>query len=397
MLQEEIDKSKIRQGRRVVYCRLVGALAYAARRSRWAENTDIPLVVTEGRMVRDVSHAAAFDGVEVGQSVRQAQRFCPMVVVVPLAEVEFRPVLRPLWEILADVSPVVEPLEPDAAYADLSACGGTTRVEDLRHRIISAIPFATVMLGEGQSRLTARACAECGLPPEQWKKASVQWLWPEDPALVERLLHLGLTTFQEVAAVPEASLVYQFGKVGRLLHQRANGYDQMPVQALYPLLRVDIRRDFPLEAIEDQVLFQAALLGLVEAASAELKALGRYGRRIRLVVQTEQGECTQEAIVAAPVQGPEEVVSVVRRLAETLQIFAAVIGLRLLIEDLDVPTAITNSLFTARTPQRQMPLESVRRRLVARFGAHSLMSLKDIPVSIRDQRRILAQELRGGV
>ena len=125
----------------------------------------------------------------------------------------------------------MEPDGPDSAYLVLTrqAAG------DMKHALASLCEwFGPVVSGCGASRLAARACAECALPPERLPDAGVDWLWPEDSRLVEALKRLGLETFGQVAAVGEAALFYQFGRIGRLLHRRAQGQGPQPCPPALP-------------------------------------------------------------------------------------------------------------------------------------------------------------------
>jgi nucleotidyltransferase/DNA polymerase involved in DNA repair len=378
---------------RIVYIRLPGLLSYVASQQRRLSE-GVPVAIAEGRMLRDVSPAATAYGVRAGQSVIQGRRFCPALLVAPLSEVAYRTALRTLLDVLADVSPVVEPIEPDGAYTDLSACGGTAQLAPLRGQIENVLSFAQVVIGEGKSRLTAKACAECKLPADRLSDASVHWL-TEDAAIVARLSRLGLSTFGAVAELPESFLVYQFGKVGRLLHQRANGNDLTPVKALYPHPRVDAFRDYTLEPLENKERFHTHLSRLVQKASTQLSALGRYGRRVRLWAKTEREECHREAVLASPVQEAPELGTIARRLSEQMRFSAAVVALRLMVEELDVPVAVTRSLFDEQEVKNRGRLEAVKRRLISRFGQRSLMHLKDLPIPVRDERRVLVREMRG--
>ena len=53
------------------------------------------------------------------------------------------------------------------------------------------MPEPPPILGLGPSRLAARACAECRLPPQRLAEADARWLWPEDEAVAARLRRLG--------------------------------------------------------------------------------------------------------------------------------------------------------------------------------------------------------------
>src|SRR5262249_23478273 len=194
-----------------------------------------PLVVAAGTRVRDACPLAVSRGVRIGASIIQARRLCPVALVVPLEAIDHRPATREFLDRLAELSPIVEPDGPDAAYADVTGLSeaalcaarcalGESRPDPTQSPAPSAQrgSEATVapIIGLGRSRVAARACAECGLPAHRLADADARWLWPEDEEIAARLRRLGLETFGQVAALSEGALVYQFGRRGRLLHRR---------------------------------------------------------------------------------------------------------------------------------------------------------------------------------
>ena len=200
----------------VLYAHLPGLLVLAVRQAGTLASS-VPVAVAEGKVVRDVCPLAAPCGVRVGESISRARRLCPALFVVSVEEVDAR-VLAPLTnrflDVLAYHTPIVEPDGHDAAYADFSggpvphlAIFAQAWSEDLQ------TGFMPIM-GWGVSRNSARACAECALPPDQLSGADARHLWPEDPAIAARLFRLGLSTYSAVAAMGENALVYQFGKMG---------------------------------------------------------------------------------------------------------------------------------------------------------------------------------------
>ena len=384
----------------VLYCRVPGLLAGVARRVRSSQETPAPLAVSEGRLVRDACPLALARGVHVGASVIQARRLCPVLLVVPLESVDHQTESHAFLDTLADLSPVVEPVEPDTAFADLD---GLTKseaeaaVRSLHRRLQGALPDLALppLIGAGPSRLSARALAECGLTPGQLAHASVCWLWPEDPAVAARLLRLGLATFGDVAAIGESALVFQFGKSGRLLFRRAAfGQDFVPVRALYPPPGADARADFSEFPLDDRQRLNAALERLAARTAHKLRAPSRYGRRVALRITTEPGEERRATwVLPAPVQAEADILRAARRLLNQIAPAAPVLALRLLVEDLEAPTAaITPDLFGGKRDGDKAALAALRRSLSARFGPHILLRGAERPRSARDERRALAGE-----
>ena len=373
--------------RQIVYCRATGLLALAAKEGRREEA--LPLAVTDGRVVRDADAFALVRGVQTSMGVAQARRLCPPLTVVLLEAVDARSLTVQFLDLLADLSPAVEPDGPDGAYADITCWPlDLRRLEEALRALTGFCPA----LGLGASKLAARACAECDLPPEKLGEASVDWLWPEDSKVAGRLKRLGLETFAAVASVGEEGLFYQFGRIGRLLHRRAHGCDLATVRALYPPPRADDRLDFDEFPLEDRAMVQAALATLAASVSGQLKECGRYGRKVVLRLTTECGEQRREWAVPAAVQGAAEITRAAGRLLMTMTLDAPVLSLRLLVEELETAQAATADLFAGRMLRDTLALEGARRVLAARYGPQALMPLGDRPQTVREKRRSAEHE-----
>lgn len=176
------------QVRAVLFVRLPGLLAQSARAGRSGANALCPLVVAEGRLVRDACSLALVQGVRVGASVVQARRLCPTLLAVPLEQVDASVQRRRFLDALADLSPVVEPDGLDAAYVDMTGDPSGNLLERVQGKLCSAHGLDSVV-GFCASRLAAHACAESSVT--SLKDAAVDFLWPNDPAVVARMKRLG--------------------------------------------------------------------------------------------------------------------------------------------------------------------------------------------------------------
>ena len=141
-------------------------------------------------------------------------------------------------DVLADMSPIIEPYALDAAFVDLT--GSTVGSEEVQARLEAALGLKPIV-GLVFSRLAAQACAESKV--DRLENASVDWLWPDDAAVAARMKRLGIDTFGQVAEDGEEALRLHFGKIAPLMHRRAHGEDLTPVRALYPPPSVDVTID----------------------------------------------------------------------------------------------------------------------------------------------------------
>lgn len=384
---------KAAQARAILYVRLPGLLSQAARLSQ-TQTTASPFVVAEGRLVRDACPLALAQGVRVGMGIVQARRLYPPLLSRPQEEIDAKAFSTRLWDVLADLSPVVEPEGTDAGYADITGLVPETVQRDLCQKILAGFGLMP-MIGTGCSRLAARACAECGLPADRLADASVNWLWPEDKAILGRLQRLGLSSFGAVAAVSEESLRLHVGKSAPILHRRAQGIDLTPVRSLYPPPTVQVRRRFD-DAIDTQTRLDAVLTQMSAIAELELRFLGGHGRRVVLTVQTECGDHCQVWIVPTPVSTAEDVRLAAGRLLAQMRMTAPVIGFGIDVADISSPAAHTPGLFCPGPGADPVALEAVRRRLAARFGLTTLTTPSHWPQTARQKRHAALRAQRQG-
>jgi DNA polymerase IV len=368
----------------ILYCQVPGLFARAALLARGLEEKIVPLGVAEDRVIRDASPLAQRHGVRQGESILRARRLCPTLLVVPLGEVDARVLSSRLWDALADVAGVVEPQGPDAGFVRLY---GGESFSPLLEAFAGLVPIFAL----GHSKMEARVLAESG--KEQLEDVPIALL-TTDTAITGKLARLGLNTFGEVASVREEALRYQFGqKLGTRLYRLALGEDNDPVKALWPLPFVESQKRFDLDSLEDTLAIQRHLVWLVRLASNELSGMRRFSRKVSLEMETEgAGVMSSSWRPPLPVQSPEEVWRCVRRLLGECPPTSSVTGLRVVLSELEVPTATTLSLLESVSAVHLGRLESTKRLLASRYGPSALTLLGKMPVSLRDRRRSLVSE-----
>ena len=371
--------------RSVLYCRAPGLLALAARQRQSPQQAS-PIVISEGRTVRDTCALALAQGVTVGASVVQARRLCPTLLAVPLETVDASARRRQFLDALADISPVVEPDGLDVAYVDMMGGSAEAAVVGLRARLLATSSLPLV-IGLGVSRLAARACAESGV--KHLDAASVDWLW-DDPAIVGRLQRLGLGTFGQVAEVGEEALRLHFGKIAPVLHRRAQGIDLTPIRALYPPPKAEATVDCSEAPVDDHVRLREVLVRASLEAASQLREMGGSGRRVSLEITTERGVTQQQWVVPAPVQSAADIARSAGRILSVSRLSAPVTCLSIAVDEVGVPDAHTPDLFGVQSDA--VAMEAVKRRLAARFGLTTLTFLGKRQRSTREKRQAAVRE-----
>ncbi|MFF2306031.1 hypothetical protein ACFVVP_26435 [Streptomyces sp. NPDC058128] len=212
---------------------------------------------------------------------------------------------RTVLDLLADVTPLVQPIPPAAALAQI---GGVLRLHEAppdeiarRVRVRALLHGTDVRIGVADTWATAAtASAHTGpggvlhLPDERAVTAflaplPVDSLYGVGAAQAATLRRYGLHTIGALAAMPEDVVCRVVGgKAGRTLRQRARGIDPRAVVPLRRPESTSARHDFQRDML-DPVLIRAALLDLVAELAERLRAHGQIARGLTLSVRLADG------------------------------------------------------------------------------------------------------------
>lgn len=225
--------------------------------------------------------------------------------------------LSALLGLLADFTPVVQALPPDAALADVrgalryfgSDAPGLARLVRLR---ALAMYGTDCTVGVAVNPLLARMAARSG------PAGSVRVVRPGEadeflacrpvadlhgvgPATARTLCSYGLDTAGRVAAAPPATLQRILGaKTGRLLHERARGIDPTPVVPEEPARSESGELRFARDEL-DAGERRRALLTLADELGFRMRTGGQAARALTLTVRyADRSVTTRTRTLAEP-------------------------------------------------------------------------------------------------
>lgn len=205
-----------------------------------------PVIVGGGRrgVVTAACYVARIHGVRSAMPMFKALRACPDAVVIPPDFRKYSAVAREIRELMAKLTPLVQPLSIDEAVLDLS---GTERLHGAPPAAVLA-RFAleverrvgiTVSIGLAANRLIAKIAAGRDKPrgfsvigsevARVLAPLSVRALPGIGPAFAQRLATLGLTELGQLQALDEKTALQRLGRDGPALVRRARGEDNRVV------------------------------------------------------------------------------------------------------------------------------------------------------------------------
>ncbi len=250
----------------------------------------------EGRgVVAAASYEARAYGIHSAMPVYQARKLSPKAIFLRGNHQKYAEASTQVFEILRHYSPLVEPVSIDEAYLDLTG---------LNRLFGPSLDIAVKIRNEIEDKLSLKSSAALAINKLVAKVASdfakpsgiadilpgyerrflaplpLERLPGIGPKTLEKLRRFNLKTIGELASIPPKLLEISFGKVGPLLHDRANGLDDRKVVAEERAAQ-SIGREITLkEDTIDPEYLEATLHYLTEKVTKNLRKEGLEARTV---------------------------------------------------------------------------------------------------------------------
>ena len=236
---------------------------YAAVEMRdFPEYRNIPLAVG-GDGPRSVlctcNYQARSFGVRSAMPASRAKLLCPDLKIVHGRMTVYQEISIKLREIFSRYTQIIEPLSLDEAYLDVSDCplfnGSATLIaQDIRLTILNELNL-TASAGIAPIKFLAKIASDLNKPDGQYvitpKQVSgfidnmpLSQVPGVGKVTCNKLINYGLAFGRDVKALDEASLVRQFGKLGRSLWYKCNGDDNRAIETKRIRKSVGVERTF---------------------------------------------------------------------------------------------------------------------------------------------------------
>ncbi|MFJ4465197.1 DNA polymerase IV [Streptomyces sp. NPDC088928] len=287
-------------------------------------------------VVATASYEARRFGVHSAMPMAQARRLVPNAAyLVPRFQL-YRTVSDQVMELLARLSPLVEPLSLDEAFVDLEA-GGTAdsaasslEIGEQLRTAIRAVTGLTGSVGLAGSKMLAKIASEEAKPDgllliEPGTERALLAPMPVriipgvGPATADHLRRAGMTTVDDLVEAGEDELVRLLGKAhGHSLHRMASGYDDRPVVAERDAKSVSVEDTFDAD-LHDRVRIRTEVERLADRCVQRLRGAGRSGRTVVLKVRRyDFSTLTRSETLRGPTDDPTVVREAAARLLEAV-------------------------------------------------------------------------------
>ncbi|MDY5423111.1 DNA polymerase IV [Hornefia butyriciproducens] len=257
------------------------------------ELRDMPVAVSGDPELRHgiilaKNQAAKACGVITAETVWQARRKCPDLVLLPPQHEKYREFSRRLNRLYQEYTDMVEPFSIDESWLDVTASrtlfGSGTQIADrIRHRVREELGI-TLSAGVSYNKIFAKMGSEYRKPDattEISRSNYQQLLWPMPVnemffvgfATAERLKAADIHTIGDLALADTRMLERLLGKQGPLLRSYARGEDDSPVR------RYDQRNK--IKSVGNGITFRRNLTGEDDILTALTRLSDTVAGRLR--------------------------------------------------------------------------------------------------------------------
>ena len=365
-----------------IACVLVTHLPIKAELGRNSSLRDRPvLIITQssgGTTVLDAPSQA--DGVSPGMPLQEALSRCKGAALIEADEAYYDQVFDQIVEALLDKSPLVEKGELGCTFMDMH---GTEGIYGGDEGIIAALleavpPHFGPRVGLAESKFPAYVAAVKSKPSRATKVpnqvADFLKMLPIDLLPLSwddrvRLHDFGLHTMGQIASLSIGSIQAQFGTLGRVAWELANGIDKSPLVSSKRQEAVTDFISFPIPATSLFAILPAIeiLLGRI-LSHPSLR--GKYLRSVSFQANVlNRVPWSKRLVFKSPVNRKEEALFVLRNALEATEIPGPLEDIRMTVSEIAGESGMQSSIFAEVRKQHQ--LREVIRQLEARLRAKS--------------------------
>ena len=242
-------------------------------------------------------------GVQTAETVWQAKKKCPVLVLLPPHHELYEVYSRRVNEIYGRFTDLVEPFGIDESWLDVTGSlhlfGGDARaLADRIRATVKAETGLTVSGGVSFNKVFAKLGSDLKkpdattvIPPEGWR--GIVWPLPVGDMLfagrsTQRVLgQYGIETIGQLAACPEEMAEQLLGKMGGQLWRYANGLDNSPVRPGHqrePVKSVGNGTTFPADLVRWEQIRQG-LAPLCDSVATRLRRQRLYAGGVSVTLK----------------------------------------------------------------------------------------------------------------
>ncbi len=349
-------------------------------------------VVVGGTGSRGVIAAASYEarrfGCHSAQPTAVARRLCPDLIVVKPRGRAYREASDAVFEILHDVTPLVQPLSIDEAFLDvtgsLRAMGdGETIARGIKADVLERTGL-NASVGVAPNKFLAKLASDLEKPdglviirPDRVDETliplPVSTIFGIGPKSVERFKQMGVRTIGDLRAFSADGLESRFGSSGRRYWNLARGLDDRPVVSDRDAKSISHERTFGVN-LADPDAVRRVILDQSEQVARRVRRRGVVARTATVKIRYGDFETiTRSGPLRQPSDETDTLYESARGLFDAWVKREGFRPVRLIgVQATQFEDEVQMGLFDTETRAKRTQVDEATDAIVAKFGRHAI-------------------------
>ncbi|OXT09253.1 DNA polymerase IV [Thermoanaerobacterium thermosaccharolyticum] len=340
-------------------------------------------------VVSTCSYEARKYGIHSAMPMYMAKTLCPHGVFLPVRFERYREVSKKVFDILYEITDIVEPLSIDEAYLDVTDIDKNP--EDIAKEIKEKVhneTGLTVSAGVSYNKFLAKIASDWNKPdglmvisedmvPDILRPLSVSKVYGIGEKSSERLKKIGIEKVDDLLKLSEEELTNIFGKYGKEIYDRIRGIDLRPVETYRETK--SIGKETTLKKDTDDIdLLSKYLKGFSRIISSELKEERLYCRTVTVKIKTSHFTVhTKSRTLNEYIDSPEDIYNVATAILKESNISQPVRLIGLSVSNLSTIKIKQLSLFDSEI-RKNINIDKIVNEVNKKLGGYFVKKGSDI-------------------
>lgn len=343
------------------------------------------------------SYEARAKGVKTTMPLWQARKLCPNLMVKRPNFERYRKASRKIFQLLSEITPLVEPVSIDEGYLDVTEVdyprGSIQLAKDLQQAIKNRLDLPC-SIGIAPNKFLAKTASDMKKPmgiTVLRKHELNEKLWPlpiekmhgVGQKTAEKLHSIQIKTIGDLAKKDVYLLKQLLGINGERLNNRANGIDPRIVdpKAVHEFKSIGSSQTLPRDTTDEQVIVQL-MKQLSLQVERRIKRKQSSGRTVQLMIRfQDRNTITRSKTLPSYIDNEEDIMSVAYELFKTHWDGKPIRLIGITLQDIEEKKNIVHQLdlFTYEKEEGKEKLQTAIQELTSKYGENPFKQLDEQP------------------
>lgn len=340
------------------------------------------------------SYEARAKGVKTTMPLWEARKLCPDLIVLRPNFNQYRHASQRMFKILADITPLIEPISIDEGYLDITDCQDLGHPIEIANRIQSKILDDLDLpcsIGIGPNKFLAKMASDMKKPlgiTVLRIRDLEHVLWPlpvnemygVGQKTADKLRLIDVKTIGDLAKRDVYDLTQLLGINGERLKNRANGVDPRPVDpdAIHEFKSIGSSQTLPNDTTNEQEII-GLMHQLARSVEQRLKRRNAVGLSVQIMIRYhDRKTVTRSQKLPRYIDEQEDIFQIAHGLFQRHWDHDPIRLLGITVQDLEIKENIAQQLdlFTYEKEIEKMKLETTVRKLTEKYGDDTFKKMK---------------------